>query len=63
MLGLAIRRARIDQLTIKDLPTALAMHPAEMLGLINRRASMEQQTFGGIRTALREGVHICHAHW
>lgn len=63
MLGLAIRGARIDQLTIKDLPTALAMHPAAMLGLAIRRSRIDQQSFGGIRKALREGVHICLAHW
>lgn len=63
MLGLAIRGARIDQLTIKDLPTALAMHPAAMLGLAIRGAKICQLTFGGIRKALLEGVHICHAHW
>lgn len=63
MLGLGIRGASMDQQTIKDLPTALAPHPAAMLGQATRGASMDQQTFGGIRKALREGVHICLAHW
>ena len=99
MLELAIRHSRIDQQTIKDLPTTLAVHSAAILGLAIRRSSMDQQTIKdlrtalavhpaamiedsirqsrtyehtckhgptdvrGIRKALREGVHICHAHW
>ena len=41
----------------------IQVHPAAILGLAIRRPKIDQLTFGGIRKALREGVHICHAHW
>ena len=44
MLELAIRGAKICQLTIKDLPTALAPHPAAMIEDSIRKSSTYEQT-------------------
>ena len=52
MLELAIRGARIDQQTIKDLRTTLAVRPAAMLRLAIRGASMDQQTIKDLPTTL-----------
>ena len=52
MLGLAIRRASMEQQTIKDLPTVLAVHSAAMLGLAIRRARIDQLTIKDLPTAL-----------
>jgi len=53
MLGLAIRRASMEQQTIKDLPTALAVHPATMIEDSIRQSRTYEQTFKDLPTDVR----------
>ena len=52
MLELAIRGASMDQQTIKDLPTSLAVHPAATTEDSIRQSRTYEQTFKDLPTTL-----------